>query len=37
MDFNCLKKGDQSASNFQDALNTMQVTEQILAYSLLKE
>jgi predicted dehydrogenase len=33
----CLKTGRQPASNFQDALKTMEVAEQILAYSLLQE
>jgi len=33
----CLKTGSQPASNFQDALKTMEVAEKILAYSLLRE
>jgi len=33
----CLKTGSQPACNFQDALRTMEVAEQILAYSLLQE
>ena len=33
----CLKSGKQPGSNFQDALKTMEVAEQILALSLLQE
>jgi len=33
----CLKSGRQPSSNFQDALKTMQVAEQILAQSALRD